>query len=200
LTAWVDQVEATLLKKAQDKSLRLEMNKGIHYTFNISLPLFKTVMLPITGKQIADNTFMAKAKQKFIEVTNALLGDDSRPRSEIGQAMFNLGASFSKAYSYVLNRTAKAIGKAVGGREGEIKADAVSRMFMPTTEYLDKIDKVAEEAVAPGVAMQVPASIGGMGPITPPTRDSLGSGDNFSPKKKKKRILEFSEFLKNKNN
>jgi hypothetical protein len=176
------------------------MNKGIHYTFNISLPLFKTVMLPVTGKQIADNTFIAKAKQKFIEITKALLGDDTGPKSDLAQAMYNLGSSFSKAYSFALNRTAKMIGKAVGGREGEIKADAVSRMFMPTTEYLDKIDKVAEEAVAPGVAMQVPASIGGMGPIVAPTRTSLGSGDDFSPKKKKKRIMEFSEFLKNKNN
>jgi hypothetical protein len=38
-----------------------------------------------------------------------------------------------------------------------------------------------------------------MGPITPPTQTTLGSGDDFNPKKKKKRIMEFSEFLKNKN-
>jgi hypothetical protein len=199
LTAWVDQIEATLLKKAQDKSLRLELNKGIHYDFNIALPLFKTVMLPVTGKQIADNTFIAKAKQKFIDITKVIFGDDAGPRTELGQSMYNLGAAFSRIYSVALNRTAKMIGKAVSGREGEIKADAVSRMFMPTTEYLDKVDKVAEEAAAPGMAMQVPGSIGSMGPITPPTQTTLGSGDNFNPKKKKKRIMEFSEFLKNKN-
>lgn len=199
LTAWVDQIEATLLKKAQDKSLRLELNKGIHYEFNISLPLFKTVMLPVTGKQIADNTFIAKAKQKFIDITKVIFGDDTGPRTELGQSMYNLGASFSRIYSVALNRTAKMIGKAVSGREGEIKADAVSRMFMPTTEYLDKVDKVAEDAAAPGLSMQVPGSIGSMGPITPPTQTSLGSGDDFNPKKKKKRIMEFSEFLKNKN-
>jgi len=198
LTSWVDQVEITLLKRAQDKSLKLELNKGVNYKFNINLPLFKTVMLPVTGKQIADNTFIAKAKQKFIEISKVLFGDTESPKTDLGRAMYDLGASFSRVYSVALNRTAKMIGRAVSGREGEIKADAVSRMFMPTTEYLDKIDKVAEESVAPGVTMQVPASIGGMGPITPPTRDSFGSGDKFSPKKKKKRIMEFAEFLKNK--
>jgi len=200
LSTWVDQIEATLLRRAQDKSLRLELNKGIHYDFNTKLPLFKTVMLPVTGKQIADNTFIAKAKKKFIEISSIIFGNSQQPQSQLSIAFQNLGASFSTIYSVALNRTAKAIGKLVGGRAGEIKADAVSRMFMPTTEYLDKVDNVAEEAVAPGVAMQVPASIGSMGPITPPTQTTLGSGDNFNPKKKKKRIMEFSEFLKNKNN
>ena len=199
LSAWVDQIEAELLRKAQDKSLRLEMNKGIHYNFNVKLPLFKTVMLPVTGKQIADNTFIAKAKKKFTEVMSIIFGDSSEPDTKMGAASREFGKRISTIYSVALNRTAKAIGRAVKGREGEIKADAISRMFMPTTEYLDAVDKVAEEAVAPGVALQVPGSIGSMGPITPPTQTTLGSGDNFNPKKKKKRIMEFSEFLKNKN-
>jgi hypothetical protein len=195
----VDQIEAELLRKAQDKSLRLEMNKGIHYNFNVTLPLFKTVMLPVTGKQIADNTFIAKAKKKFTEVMSIIFGDSSEPDTKMGAASREFGKRISTIYSVALNRTAKAIGRAVKGREGEIKADAISRMFMPTTEYLDAVDKVAEEAVAPGVALQVPGSIGSMGPITPPTQTTLGSGDDFNPKKKKKRIMEFSEFLKNKN-
>jgi hypothetical protein len=199
LSAWVDQIEAELLRKAQDKSLRLEMNKGIHYNFNVTLPLFKTVMLPVTGKQIADNTFIAKAKKKFTEVMSIIFGDSSEPDTKMGAASREFGKRISTIYSVALNRTAKAIGRAVKGREGEIKADAISRMFMPTTEYLDAVDKVAEEAVAPGVALQVPGSIGSMGPITPPTQTTLGSGDDFNPKKKKKRIMEFSEFLKNKN-
>jgi hypothetical protein len=198
LSSWVDQIEAELLRKAQDKSLRLEMNKGIHYDFNIKLPLFKTVMLPVTGKQIADNTFISRAKRKFTEIMSVLFGDGPEEYTKMGAAAKELGKSFSTIYSVALNRTAKAIGKAVGGREGEIKADVVSRMFMPTTEYLDKVDKVTEDAVAPGVALQVPGSIGSMGPITPPTQTTLGSGDDFNPKKKKKRIMEFSEFLKNK--
>jgi hypothetical protein len=198
LSAWVDQIEAELLRKAQDKTLRLEMNKGIHYDFNIKLPLFKTVMLPVTGKQIADNTFIAKAKKKFIEWTSIIFGDNTQPRTALGQAGYEFGKSVSTIYSVALNRIAKTIGKAVNGREGEIKADAISRMFMPTSEYLDAVDKVAEDAVAPGVALQVPSSIGSMGPITPPTQTTLGSGDDFNPKKKKKRIMEFSEFMKNK--
>ena len=58
-----------------------------------------------------------------------------------------------------------------------------------------------EEAVAPGVSPQVPGSIGGMGNPVAPTPTSLGSGDNFNPKKRKKsskkdnRVLEFNEFV-----
>ena len=200
LTAWVNQIEAALLKKAADKSLRLDLNKGIHYDFNIKLPLFKTVMIPVTGKQIADNTFIMKARKKSAEILGVLFGDTSTPDTQAGAAWRETGERISKVYSIALNAAAKAIGKAFKGREGEMKADAFSRLLMPTTEYLDAhlAKKTNEEAVSPGVSFDVPGSVSHMGPITPPTETTLGSGDDFSPKKKKKRIMEFSEFLKNK--
>lgn len=200
LTAWVDQIEEALLKRAHDKSLKLDMNKGIHYDFNIKLPLFQTVALPVTGKQIADATFIARAKKKAMQVLDAIFQPTQitagyRSAEEIGKG-------FATVYTMGLNKLARTIGKAVKGREGEMKADAISRLMMPTTEYLDSYlakSKTNEEAVAPGTTMNVPGSIGAMGPITPPTETTLGSGDNFNPKKKKKRIMEFHEFLKNRN-
>lgn len=199
LTAWVNQIETALLKKAADKSLRLDLNKGIHYDFNIKLPLFKTVMIPVTGKQIADNTFIMKARKKSVEILGLLFGDEAKPDTAAGAAFRQTGAWMSKVYSVSLNAAAKAIGKAFKGREGEMKADAFSRLLMPTTEYLDAhlAKKTNEEAASPGVAFDTPGSIGSMGQITPPTQTTLGSGDDFGPKKKKKRIMEFSEFLKN---
>lgn len=201
LISWVNQIEATLLKKAQDKSIKLDMNKGIHYDFNIKLPLFKTVMIPVTGKQIADNTFLMRARKKAISVIDLLFGGMPLGDTVEYDAFKNLGKTMSQVYSVVLNRTAKVIGKALNGREGEMKADAISRQFMPTQEFVDARDakKTNEDSVGPGSAMQVPGSTGSMGPITPPTQNSIGSGDDFSPKKKRK-IMEFAEFLKNKNN
>jgi hypothetical protein len=200
LTAWVTQIEESLLKKAQDKSIQLDMNKGIHFDFNIKLPLFQTVMLPVTGKQIADASFIGRARKKSSDLLNTIFTPTNQTAAY--RAAEDIGRSFSTIYSIGLNKLAKTIGKAVKGREGEMKADAISRMLMPTTEYLDKYiakTKATEEAASPGVSMQVPGSIGSMGPITPPTQTSLGSGDNFGPKKKKKRIMEFAEFWKNKN-
>jgi hypothetical protein len=62
-----------------------------------------------------------------------------------------------------------------------------------------KSKDVHEDSVAPGVAYQVPASIGGMGNPVAPTQTSIGSGDNFNPKRKKrnKRVLEFNDFIEN---
>ena len=199
LTSWVTQVEKDLLKKAQDKSIKLDMNKGIHYDFNVKLPLFQTVQLPVTGKQIADANFLARAKKKAVDLLGAIFSTSGQ--SQGFYAAERIGKGFSTIYSIGLNKLAKTIGKAIKGREGEMKADAISRLMMPTTDYLDAYQskKTNEEAAMPGAGMNVPGSIGSMGPITPPTPTSLGSGDDFNPKKKKKRIMEFSEFWKNKN-
>ena len=54
--------------------------------------------------------------------------------------------------------------------------------------------------MAPGVAFQTPASIGGSGNPVAPTLTSLGSGDNFQPaksKKSNKNIVDFKTFYKN---
>jgi hypothetical protein len=83
-----------------------------------------------------------------------------------------------------------------------MKADAISRMFIPNTEVIDKKKGATfEDAVAPGISAQVPGSIGGMGAIVAPTPTSIGSGDNFNPPRKKKndkkdkRVLEFNDFV-----
>jgi hypothetical protein len=81
-----------------------------------------------------------------------------------------------------------------------MKADALSRLFIPNTSVLDATTKsMMEDMAAPGVSPQVPGSIGGMGDPVAPTPTSLGSGDNFGPRKtkvnKKKKVLEFSDFV-----
>ena len=191
--------EAEIIRaKLADKSLDLDKTKGIHFDFNIKLRLYEKTVLPVTGQQIADNSKITKFKNalvSFLSFFGTAKAYDARE-----QAFADLGKSIHDTYAKVLNTSAKFIGKALGGKEGQLKADAVSRMFIPGPSVLDQ-KKVAEElgaGSAPGLSAQVPGSIGSMGPITPPTATSLGSGDNFSPKKKKtkSKILGFSEYLK----
>lgn len=185
-------------EKLKDKSLDLDKTKGIHFDFNIKLRLYEKTILPVTGQQIADNSKITKFKNalvSFLSFFGTAKAYDARE-----QAFADLGKSIHDTYAKVLNTSAKFIGKALGGKEGQLKADGISRIFIPDSKVLDK-KPVAEElgaGSAPGLSVQVPGSIGSMGPITPPTQTTFGSGDNFSPKKKKSRskILGFSEYLK----
>jgi hypothetical protein len=133
------------------------------------------------------------------------------PTTPAGEAFAGFGEQVHKIYALTLNKSAKVIGKTLKGREGEMKADALSRLFIPGTEVLNKDTAVKEEGgapaggVAPGVSPQVPGSIGGMGPIKAPTATSFGSGDNFNPTKTKKKkkhsmILGFADFVRENNN
>jgi hypothetical protein len=193
------EVDANIIrKKLSDKSLDLDKTKGIHFDFNIKLRLYEKTILPVTGQQIADNSKITKFKNaivSFLSFFGTAKAYDARE-----QAFADLGKSIHDTYAKVLNTSAKFIGKALGGKEGKLKADGLSRIFIPDSKVLDK-KPVAEElgaGSAPGLSVQVPGSIGSMGPITPPTQTTFGSGDNFSPKKKKSRskILGFSEYLK----
>ena len=185
-------------EKLKDKSLDVDKTKGIHFDFNIKLRLYEKTVLPVTGQQIADNSKITKFKNalvSFLSFFGTAKAYDARE-----QAFADLGKSIHDTYAKVLNTSAKFIGKALGGKEGQLKADGISRIFIPDSKVLDK-KPVAEElgaGSAPGLSVQVPGSIGSMGPITPPTPTTFGSGDNFSPKKKKSKskILGFSEYLK----
>ena len=198
-----EQLEADaniIREKLKDKSLDVDKTKGIHFDFNIKLRLYEKTVLPVTGQQIADNSKIMKFRKGLASFLSFFAVNSGEPLTAAGLAFANLGKKIHDTYSKVLNTSAKFIGKALGGKEGQLKADAISRMFIPDSSVLDK-KPVAEElgaGSAPGLSVQVPGSIGSMGPITPPTATTFGSGDNFSPKKKKSKskILGFSEYLK----
>lgn len=195
----IDKAEMIILKRFKDKSIELNKAKGIHFDFNIKLKLYERTPIPVTGKQIADSSTIMKLRKGFASLVDLLSVSDGTPMTKAGQSWANLGKFASKVYAKTLNTAAKAAGKLIKGREGEMKADALSRMFIPDTSVLDKKagSKVYEESVPPGVSFQVPGSIGGMGNPVAPTQTELGSGDNFNPKKKKKgkKVLEFNDFI-----
>ena len=221
LNKQLDEAAEEALRKAREKSISVDKATGIRYDFNVRLKLHEAVDLPVTGKQIADATWVMKARKGLMAFLNTfVLG--TLPASAASDAWGNLGAAIHKAYALTLNKTASIIGKAVGGRRGEMKADAISRLFIPDTGVLDKkpygsgvtsiSTKVNEEGGAPGMAIQQPGSIGGMGPIHAPTQTQTGSGDNFNSEKKKKKkkvksvfeeqvkVLSFASFIaENKN-
>lgn len=197
----VDHIQADLLKRAKDKQFNTKKYKGIHYDFEKMMPLYERTLLPITGKQIADDTRIMKFR-KASQVLMGLIFGASDNDSVASRAFAKTGAWAHTLYAKTLNGAAKLIGKAVNGREGEMKADAYTRLFILDTSVVDKpkTKQISEEGESPGVSPQVPGSIGGMGPIIPPTSNSIGSGDNFNMRKKKKSaVLGFHDFLKEHN-
>lgn len=210
LTALTDSVEKDLISRLESKQFDTSKFKGIHYDFEKKLPLFEKTPLPVTGKQIADETKIMKFRKAIQSAISLIFGPGTnQTKEEI--AWYQTGKFIHDIYAKTLNKSAKLMGKAIGGREGEMKADAVSRLFIPQTKVVDepKSKQVSEMAVAPGggTSPQVPAAIGGMGPIKAPTQTTIGSGDQFQSvkktkkkKKNKKRnlfVLEFNEFIKN---
>jgi hypothetical protein len=198
----VDQAEAVILKRIQDKSIQVDRAKGIHFDFNVKLKLYEKVELPVTGKQIADESTVMKLRKGMQSLLDLFLSGAGAPITPAGQAWADLGKRVHDIYAKTLNTAAKATGRLLKGREGEMKADAISRMFIPNIEVIDKKKSATfEDAVAPGLSAQVPGSIGGMGAIVAPTPTSIGSGDNFNPPRKKKndkkdkRVLEFNDFV-----
>lgn len=206
----VENIQAELLKKAKSKDFDTKKYKGIHYDFNKKLPLYERTALPVTGKQIADDSKLMKFRKASQDLMELVFGDGGHPDTEARRAFAATGKHLHAIYAKSLNGLGKVIGKAIGGREGEMKADAYTRMFILDTSVVDqkKPKQVSEDGgvSAPGVAIQTPGSIGSMGPITPPTPTSLGSGDNFGPKINKKKtkksssILGFADFIKEQNN
>lgn len=208
MTELVDEAYSVAKQKLQDKSIDLNRAKGIHFDFNTKLKLHEIVNLPVNGKQIADASKIMKLRKAMDSILDFLFGGQpDSPMTPAGQAWANFGKRVFTLYAKTLNTTAKAVGKVLKGREGEMKADALSRMFIISPDtFLKDTNKGSneatfEDAVAPGVSPQVPGSIGGMGNPVAPTPTSIGSGDNFNPQKrtkrskKDKRVLEFKEFV-----
>jgi hypothetical protein len=210
LVRMVDGIQKSLIERAKSKEFETQKYKGIHYDFNKKLPLYERTALPVTGKQIADDTKVMKFRKASQALMGLVFGEDTTGNTAAGQAFAKTGKHLHTLYAKTLNTTAKAVGKAVKGREGEMKADAFTRLFILDTSVVDepKPKAVTEDGEAPGVTQQVPGSIGSMGPITPPTQTTLGSGDKFvslggNTKKKKKKsplVLGFADFIKEQNN
>jgi len=200
LTQMVDIAEVSVYRKFKDKSIELSKAKGIRYDYDIQLKMYERIPLPVTGKQIADSSSIMKFRTGLQSLLSLLFGGSPKTTTPEGEAWAGFGSKIHNIYAKTLNTVAKTAGRLVGGRAGELAGDALSRLFIPNTGVLDvkKSRSIFEEATAPGLANQVPGSIGSMGDIVAPTPTSIGSGDNFSPRKKsakKKKILEFKEFV-----
>jgi hypothetical protein len=197
----VDDIQKLHLENIKNKTFNVELYKGIHYTFNIKLPLYERVVLPVTGEQIADQSWIMKFR-KWTANTLGILAGDAQYGGKEYEAFKKTGKWASTIYANVLNYTSKKIGGVINGREGEIKGDAISRLFIPDATLIQKPKEkeISEDAVSPGVSMQTPDSISGMGKIEPPTNSTIGSGDKFSSSKNKHRksIYTFNDFMKHK--
>lgn len=187
----------SLLKRARDKNISIKEINGIHYDFNSRLILHQVIDLPVTGKQMADASWLMKFRKRMAAILS-LIPVGSKEMTAAGQAWANFGRQTHNLYAKVLNTSGKFIGKMIGGRSGELKGDAITRLLIPTTSVLDKEPNtvnipnrlpITEEggAMGPdggstpgGSGYQLPGQLGTAGPIKPATDSTIGSGDKFS--------------------
>jgi hypothetical protein len=211
----VDAIEAYLEARTRLGKYKTDLDvsryKGVSYSPEINLPLFERTKIPITSKQMLD-----ASRINYLLKIGTYLGTILASTDYLGDEQKNLGAQierFRKATLPIIGRTISRTAKKTGGKEAQLKAEKWTRFLFTSAESgLDdpqskikgatKVGSgtVKEDAVAPGVSFQTPSSIGGMGTPVAPTQTSLGSGDNFQPKKSKKsnrNILDFNSFYKN---
>ena len=75
----VENIQAELLKKAKNKDFDTKQYKGIHYDFNKKLPLYERTALPVTGKQIADDSKLMKFRKASQDLMGLIFGDGGHP-------------------------------------------------------------------------------------------------------------------------
>lgn len=210
----IEAVDAYLEARARlgkyKTDLDLKRYKGVSYSPSIDLPLFERIKIPVTSKQMLD----ASRINYLLKIGN-YLGSILADVEYLGAEQQNLAkqiARIRQATLPIIGRTISRTAKKLGGKEAQLSAEKWTRFLFTSKESgLDnpqsKIKgatkvgsgQVKEDAVAPGVSFQTPASVSGMGNPIAPTQTSLGSGDNFQPKKKKsnRNIVDFNTFYKN---
>lgn len=137
LNKLIDEAQKRIITKLESKEFDTKSYKGIHYGFNKKLPLYERVSLPVTGKQIADEHIIMRLRKGMQSIIDVLFSGGNDSRTKEGAAYFETGRWAHEIYAKTLNKSAMAIGKALGGREGEMKADAISRLFIPNTKVVD---------------------------------------------------------------
>lgn len=210
-----EAIDAYLEAKARlgkyKTDLDLKRYKGVSYSPSINLPLFERTRIAVTSKQMLDSSRI-NYLLKIGNYLGTLLADTGFAGSAEVKNIADHIARFRKATLPIVGRTISRTAKKLGGKEAQLSAEKWTRFLFTSKESgLDdpqsKIKgatkvgsgQVKEDAVAPGVAFQTPASIGGAGNPIAPTQTSVGSGDNFQPKKKKsnRNIVDFNTFYKN---
>lgn len=193
--------------------LDLKRYRGVSYSPEIALPLYEKQIIPITSKQMLDASrinYLLKIGEwiglGFLKFSDEVEGHEQKVLGEVF-------ARARRATKPVIGRSVSRLAKNLGGKEAQLKAEKWTRFLFTSEESgLDapqskikgatKVGSgtVKEDVSSPGVAFQTPASIGGSGNPVAPTPTSLGSGDNFQPKKNKKsdrNIMDFKSFYKN---
>jgi len=211
-----EAIDAYLEAKARLGKYKTDLDvkkyKGVSYSPSINLPLFERIKIAVTSKQMLDSS-----RLNYLLKIGTYLGTLLAPDEFYGSAevknLANHIERFRKATLPIIGRTISRTAKAAGGKGAQLKAEKWTRFLFTSAESgLDapqsKIKgatkvgsgQVKEDAVAPGVAFQAPTLVSGMGDPIAPTQTSLGSGDNFQPRAKKKSnkaIMDFKTFYKN---
>jgi hypothetical protein len=193
--------------KNKNLSRKISMSDfaGLRIKREISIPLYKTVNIPITDEDIIANSKFTKFKNAIKSLAGIMGGQ----KSYVDQAKARASKNQNRAILQLINNVSKSIAGAVGGEKAK-KSVGLAMKKTANALNLELEENLKEDMVAPidsgsmqpGVSFDVPQSVpGGMD-----TFALLGpGGTGKKPKKKKKKsrkkssaIISFDDFINNK--
>lgn len=179
-TIYLDKT-AYIRNKNLARKINMSDFAGLKVKREIKIPLYKTVNIPITNKDIVANSKFSK----FKEAMKGLSGIMGWQMSYVDQGRASANSQQNKAILQGITNISKAIAGKVGGDKAKDKVDLASRKVGNTLNLELKEDMVApiDSGGSPGTAFDTPQSLaGGMDMFS-----KLGPGKPLKRKKTKKK-------------
>lgn len=219
LTRRLDKVRDQKLKEVEGRSYVDDVNfdnlGGFQLLPNADLPLNKEVPLMVKNENRIQDSPLTKFRKIFWSAAAGVLGG-GQPLTDLSKEISADMVARRKAVMQFTNTIATSLAS-VGGEKAKKKADTLTKN-LSYSAYNNKFDvekktnesKLEEEMLMaspegtggnPGSNFQAPGTTPTMGDPVAPTQDSPGSGDNFNPKKKKKKkdaprkVFDFATFV-----
>lgn len=225
----LDKIKDQKLKEVAGRSylddVDMDNLNGLQIKPNADLPLGKAIPIIVTKEHRIEDSPLSKFRKIFWNVAAGALGGGVA-LTDLSKEISNDMLQRRKAVLNFVNSVASGIAS-VGGEKSKSQADTLTKnlsysaynnkfdvdsnkntprkkIIRESTVEEDMIMNVSPEgtggSTTPGSGTQMPGSIPTMGDPKPATKNSPGSGDDFNPKKKKKKknVLGFTDFVENK--
>ncbi len=179
-TIYLDKA-AYIRNKNLARKINMSDFAGLKIKREVKIPLYKTVNIPISNKDIVANSKFSK----FKEAMKGLSGIMGWQKSYVDQGRASANKQQNKAILQGITNISKSIAGALGGDKAKNKVDLASRRVGNTLNLELKEDMIApiDSGGSPGTSFDTPQSLaGGMDMFS-----KLGPGKPLKRKKRKKK-------------
>jgi hypothetical protein len=205
--------KAYIKNKNMSRKINMGDFAGVSIKPNINVPLYKTVKIPITDKDLVENSVLNKLKNAVSTFTSMFTG--GYIANHVDQGAASAAANRNQAILQNINNLAKGIAKIAGGEKAGRKVGlgfkhAANVLGMEMKDKKDikenKVENLEEDMLvdmsgpsSPGSSLQQPGQLPGN---NMDTFSLLGPGKKKSNGKTKKKgkkrsgILSFDDFVK----